>query len=264
MQSLLSIKDLFLSEFSAHLDKKIRISNANRKLQQWACYTLQSPSKRIRPLMTYFASNCNKKSFDIALAIELIHTYSLIHDDLPSMDDDALRRGVESLHIHANEAAAILTGDMLLTLAFEVISTSSDLKEYEKIKIITLLAKASGGSGLIEGQTLDLFETQTTQKSLITLYAKKTSSLFIAALEAGSSICNQSREEQTLLKNIGLHFGIVFQLLDDLKDKSKNIKALNKSEIKDLYLKHKKIVFRLLNQLSNQNLFDLCHKILNS
>ncbi|HIN07871.1 MAG TPA: polyprenyl synthetase family protein, partial [Pelagibacteraceae bacterium] len=162
-----------------------------------------------------------KKLIIIGAAVECLHSYSLMHDDLPSMDNDDLRRGRPSTHKKFNEFTAILAGNSLLTLAFEILS-DSDLKIPQKIKatLIRALSNCSGHSGLAGGQYLDLtFENKNiSKKNIINMQKKKTGELFGFCCESIAVINEYNIKKRKLLKEIGLQIGLLFQIVDDLID----------------------------------------------
>ena len=178
-----------------------------------------------------------KKLIIIGAAVECIHSYSLIHDDLPSMDDDDLRRGKLSTHKKFNEFTAILAGNSLLTLAFEILS-SNDLKLSSKVKneLIKTLAIYSGFSGLAGGQYLDLtFEKKKiTRKKIINIQNNKTGKLFAFCCESIGIIKGQSLQKRKKLKDIGLNIGLLFQITDDLIDFVGDSKIVGKVTKKDI------------------------------
>jgi len=162
-----------------------------------------------------------KKLIIIGSAVECIHSYSLIHDDLPAMDNDDLRRGKPSTHKKFNEFTAILAGNSLLTLAFEILS-GKDLKSSQKIKneLIRTLSNCSGHSGLAGGQYSDLtFENKRiSEKNIINMQIKKTGKLFGFCCESVAIVNGLNLKKRNLLKNIGLKIGLLFQIVDDLID----------------------------------------------
>ena len=162
-----------------------------------------------------------KKLIIIGAAVECLHSYSLIHDDLPSMDNDDLRRGRLSTHKKFNEFTAILSGNALLTLAFEILS-SNDLKVSQKIKaeLIKVLSNCSGHLGLAGGQYLDLtFENKNvSKKNIINMQLKKTGELFGFCCESIAIINEENIKKRKLLRKIGLQIGLLFQIVDDLID----------------------------------------------
>lgn len=154
----------FMKEYKQKIEQKLRfyISSLDSPpvLKEAMDYSLQAGGKRIRPVLLFAAINSfgkdPERGMDAAAALEMIHTYSLIHDDLPSMDDDDLRRGKPTNHKVYGEANAILAGDALLTYAFQIIAQSPDLYEKEKVAIIEQLAKAAGPEGMVAGQVADM------------------------------------------------------------------------------------------------------------
>lgn len=198
-------------------------------LFEGAHYSLMLPGKRLRPL---FLLGCLEdynvpleKGLDVACALEMIHTYSLIHDDLPCMDDDDLRRGKPSLHKVYGEGQAILVGDFLLTYAFEVLATCGAPQE-----VTALIAKAAGGHGMIGGQIVDiLFEGKPINWDILEfMYLGKTAALFSTALECGALLSDASNEERSSLREAGKLFGIAFQMHDDILDATSDTETLGK------------------------------------
>ncbi len=195
-------------------------------LFQAARYSLFSPAKRLRPLLVMIAAESLGADPELALypacALEMMHTYSLIHDDLPCMDDDNFRRGQPTLHRVYEEGHAVLTGDFLLTYAFEVIGKSPNLTAEQRLELTQILAIGGGSHGIIGGQVLDLAWKNTnfnpTWDELSKMQIKKTSALFSAALEMGAIIANSSTNDRSLLANIGTEIGLAFQIVDDLID----------------------------------------------
>ena len=199
-----------------------------------ASYALLLPGKRLRPLFVLcIAEDLGipiEHAIDPASAIELIHTYSMIHDDLPCMDDDDLRRGMPTLHKVYGEGQAVLAGDYLLTYAFEILANAPHLEASQKLDLIDILSKRSGGKGMIGGQVVDLLYEgkEINQESLDFMYAHKTAALFAAALEFGAVIGNLPLQDRHHLKNCGVSFGIGYQMTDDILDISSDEKTLGK------------------------------------
>ncbi len=189
-------------------------------------YSVTAGGKRIRPLFVYAsgrALNLNESSLDaIAVAIELIHTYSLIHDDLPSMDDDDLRRGKPSSHRQFDEATAILAGDALQALAFEILAADPELRAHplRQLAIILGLAKACGASGMAGGQVLDLASLgkHIHQAELEEIHAFKTGALIQISTVAPALLASASPEQNNALSRFGKLAGLAFQVFDDLLD----------------------------------------------
>jgi farnesyl diphosphate synthase len=189
-------------------------------------YSATAGGKRIRPLYVYAsgrALNLQEENLDsIAVAIELIHTYSLIHDDLPSMDDDDLRRGQPSCHRQFDEATAILAGDALQALAFEILAAEPGLRDKpsQQLAIILGLARACGASGMAGGQVLDLASLgeQISQQELEDIHSFKTGELFQFATLAPALMANVSSQQIEALSRFGKLTGLAFQVFDDLLD----------------------------------------------
>src|SRR5699024_9043471 len=196
-------------------------------------YSLSAGGKRLRPILTMEACKAVggnvEDSIPFAMAIEMIHTYSLIHDDLPALDNDDLRRGKKTNHIVYGEDMAILAGDALLNYAFEVmLSNSIDKKNPNKyLKAINEIAKASGIYGMIGGQVVDIQSEnkQISKDKLDYIHNNKTAAIIIGCMRAGAIIgdatSNQLEKITKYAKNIGLSFQIVDDILDILGDESK-------------------------------------------
>lgn len=186
-------------------------------------YSLVNGGKRLRPVFALeFAKACSgdaEECLPLACALEYIHTYSLIHDDLPCMDDDDLRRGKPSCHKQFDEATALLAGDALLTHAFEIIS-NSDLSDDKKIKAISLLAQNSGVTGMIGGQVIDLiFEKgNPSVREILTVYKLKTGALISAACLMGCISAGATQEQMAAASKFAYSLGIAFQIQDDILD----------------------------------------------
>jgi geranylgeranyl pyrophosphate synthase len=196
-------------------------------------YSLLAPGKRLRPLLALAAAEAVGGSADeptllAAAAVELVHCYSLIHDDLPAMDDDDLRRGQPTNHRVFGESTAILAGDALLTLAFawlaeagEAAATRTDVPGVAQryLRAVAALAKGAGMSGMVRGQARDLGEAPPASlRDVEELAAEKTGALFQAALEVGAIVGNAKPVEEQALAHFGAQFGIAFQHADDLAD----------------------------------------------
>lgn len=202
-------------------------------------YTLLGGGKKLRPVLTLLcceliAGNINDDAITAAAAVEMVHTYSLVHDDLPAMDDDDLRRGRPTCHKKFDEATAILAGDGLLTLAFEILAGEiSDPKI--AVKLITVLGKAAGAAGMIAGQADDLkAEKSTPKKELVEkIHLNKTAKMFAAATSMGAIAAKASSEEIKTLEEFGLWLGLGFQIADDILDVTATSEQLGKTAGKD-------------------------------
>lgn len=196
-------------------------------------YSLINGGKRIRPVLVLeFARACGGSRDDclpLACALEYIHTYSLIHDDLPCMDNDDLRRGKPSCHKQFDEATALLAGDALLTHAFEIVS-EADLSDDKKVMATSLLAQNSGVTGMIGGQVIDiLFEKgNPTLKDLLTVYKLKTGALISAACLMGCISAGADSNQLAAASKFAYSLGIAFQIQDDILDITGDEKKLGK------------------------------------
>ena len=188
-------------------------------------YCLEAGGKRLRPILCIAGSEAVGGSeidaVPAACALELIHTYSLIHDDLPAMDDDDLRRGKPTCHKAYGEATAMLAGDALLTAAFEVVAAAGRNESSDSLKwleVVYLVARAAGCSGMVQGQMMDLSlqGKQITLKELEMLQRLKTAALIKASVHAGAIIGGGNVEQITALNAYGRHIGLAFQVADDI------------------------------------------------
>ena len=203
-------------------------------------YGAISGGKKIRSTIIFDTGRIfnirEKKLLNICVAVECIHSYSLIHDDLPCMDDDRFRRGKPSTHIKFGEASAVLAGSSLLTLAFEIIADKKYLLDPKiKNEIIRSLASCSGHTGIAGGQELDLkFENKKKKfNQIIDMQRKKTGKLFNFCLYAVAVIAKKTENEKKSLSNLGEDIGLLFQLADDFLDKKGSKKLAGKPVKKD-------------------------------
>ena len=230
----------FLSECKEKVFNRIDalLPDAN-KIASSMRYSALADSKCIRAGLIFASGNLNNEIsnsalIDMAASIELMHTYSLIHDDLPSMDNDAMRRGQASNHIKFNEATAILTGDALQALAYENIVASPEITDSQKIASIKALADACGHEGMILGQQYDLDAEKDASLNIELIHSLKTAKLIQVALTMpylGNEIYNKT---QVLLNEIGGKIGIAFQIMDDVLEVSSDSVTLGKSNLSDI------------------------------
>lgn len=240
------------SDFDSSLAEKVRIVNdtlnrllAGQKeipedLHKALHYTLSSPGKRIRSALVLWccelvSGHDNAPAQLAAAAIEMVHTYSLVHDDLPAMDDDDLRRGRPTCHKAFDEATAILTGDGLLTLAFEVLADGVD-DPVLSVGLIRELARAAGPAGMIAGQIADLRAENTagTIETLEYIHTNKTAKMFRCATLMGGLCGGASDGQLEALGRYGLKIGLGFQIADDILDVSASSEQLGKTAGKDV------------------------------
>ena len=171
---------------------------------------------------------------DIATSIELMHSYSLIHDDLPAMDDDGMRRGQPSNHVKFNEATAILAGDALQALAFETIASSKGIIDTHKVEAVRMLAEACGHQGMILGQQYDLDAEKNELLDIELIHSLKTAKLIQVALTMPYLGNEMHKKTQVLLNNLGGKIGLAFQIMDDVLEVSSDSVTLGKSNLSDI------------------------------
>ena len=209
-------------DVAIHLTQLIENRPSEARLKEAMLYAVQSGGKRIRPLLTLAVGSSgtanNEATLDLACALEMIHTYSLIHDDLPGMDDDDLRRGRPTLHKAFDEATAILAGDALLTLAFEV-AANANLEAGPLVEAVKILSTASGMSGMISGQMKDIAseEVTITLEQMKEIHREKTGELLLAAVRLGNLFVNDTKMKEAFV-SYATHFGLAFQIQNDLQD----------------------------------------------
>jgi geranylgeranyl diphosphate synthase type II len=195
--------------------------------------------KRLRPILCIAASEAcggeTEHALPAACAVELIHTYSLVHDDLPCMDDDDLRRGRPTTHKVYGEATAVLTGDALLTEAFAIVAQTPDTKRYTARDYVTELARAGDSRHLIGGQALDLEGEgrALTKRDLVRIHEAKTAALLASALRLGGMSANATPGKLQSLTDFGHHLGLAFQVIDDILDVTQSTEQLGKTAGKD-------------------------------
>ncbi|KAB0679250.1 polyprenyl synthetase family protein [Aureimonas leprariae] len=196
--------------------------------------------KRLRPfLVMETARLCGAPeaaALDAAAALECIHSYSLVHDDLPAMDDDDLRRGQPTVHVAFDEATAILAGDALLTLAFGLVAASHDAEPQARLHLVHALSREAGAAGMVGGQLLDLEaedETSLPEAAIARMQAMKTGALIAFACEAGPLLAGAPAEKRERFRRFGETIGLAFQLADDLLDETADAATLGKAAGKD-------------------------------
>ena len=226
------------AQLSLHIDK---LSDVAPNLKAAMRHGALLGGKRIRPFLVYSIGDMLGVPLDkldtCAAAIECIHAYSLIHDDLPAMDNDALRRGQPTVHIAFDEATAILAGDALQTLAFEIIASSThDLMPRQQIAMISVLAKASGYSGMCGGQAIDLSSTDHVigLEQLTLLHKMKTGALIRCAVELAIIAADASEQDAKALHDFAAAIGLAFQVQDDILDIIASTEELGKPQGSDL------------------------------
>lgn len=218
MQKYIDLAEMALSEYMQVID------NPQKKIYQAEEYSLMAGGKRLRPVIMMMTAKMCKKSPELVLpfaaAIEMIHTYSLIHDDLPAMDNDDLRRGKPTNHKVYGEAMAILAGDALLTKAFETAASFSDesVPKERVLRAISVLANASGDNGMIGGQVVDIESRNEDEELLRYLHSLKTGALIRASGVIGAILSGATDEEIKAVESFCDNLGIAFQIQDDILD----------------------------------------------
>jgi geranylgeranyl diphosphate synthase, type II len=240
--------------FNAHLRRKAQAVNfnlkqiidfqeTNKELKDALNYTIGTPGKRIRSVLVLwcyelFSSKQDHNAEMASAAIELVHTYSLVHDDLPAMDNDDFRRGEPTCHKVFDEGTAILAGDALLTLAFEVLAREIEPAEIA-IKLIGQLAHDAGPTGMIGGQMADLIAEKNVcdKNTLEYIHIHKTAKMFRCAAAMGAICGGASKKQYDSLCEFGLKIGLCFQIADDILDVCASSEQLGKTAGKDAIAK---------------------------
>lgn len=232
------------------------------RLYQAMRYSVMNGGKRVRPLLVL--ASClalggkTANAIAPACAVELIHAYSLVHDDLPAMDDDALRRGQPTTHIAFDEASAILAGDALQTLAFEVLAEAELTPDSDAVRLqmISTLARAAGAAGMVGGQAIDLAATgqQISQEHLERMHRHKTGALISASVRLGALASGRADSKQlAALANYAEAIGLAFQVQDDILDVIGNTETLGKQQGSDS--QHDKSTYPALLGLEQAQLY---------
>lgn len=222
----------------AALERMLQDSHSSETLVKAMKYSLMAGGKQIRPVLCLAACEAvggvPEDALTAACALEMIHTYSLIHDDLPAMDDDELRRGKATCHIAFNEATAILAGDALLTLAFEVLSSvqfDDENQAFRWLKVIRLISAAAGYQGMIQGQMLDIASEgiKLSADELETMHRLKTGALIETSLACGALLGGADRRQTDFLSDYGRKIGLAFQVADDILNVEGNPELMGKA-----------------------------------
>ena len=236
---LADFSTIHLSSVEEEIVSFLNDYTSDEQLKESMLYSIRAGGKRIRPLLLLstvaaFGESINTTTYQVAAALEMIHTYSLIHDDLPAMDNDDLRRGKPTNHKVYGEALAILAGDGLLPGAFQLISMAH-LANSPKLLLLQQLAINAGTQGMVAGQAADIEgETkQLTLEELMFIHERKTGRLMHYALLAGGVLANQPEEVLASLQKLASHLGLAFQIRDDLLDVVSTTEVLGKTAGKD-------------------------------
>jgi len=251
----------YISEVNERLGELFDERDIEPKLMEAMWYSISAGGKRVRPVLNILANKLVdgdlKETLDIACAIEMIHTYSLIHDDLPALDNDKLRRGKLTNHMVFGEAFAILAGDGLLNMAYEVM-TANAFKFKENIEnhllAIDYIARSAGVSGMISGQCADIINEEVEEENIDInvvdkIHINKTGKMLAASLCSGAIVANASKDDICAVETFGRKIGLAFQIVDDILDITGTEKNLGKSVGKDV--EAKKITFPHVYGLDN-------------
>jgi len=222
------------------LERILARQDIDSELKESLKYTLGAPGKRVRSVLLLWcceliSGQVNRNAEIAAAAIEMVHTYSLVHDDLPAMDNDDFRRGIPTCHKAFDEATAILTGDALLTLAFEILAKEID-EPVVAVGLIGQLAQDAGVTGMIAGQMADLKAEKTagTKEMLEYIHINKTAKMFRCAAAMGAVCGGATQRQFESLCAYGLHVGLAFQIADDILDETASSEHLGKTAGKDV------------------------------
>lgn len=235
---------LFVSEhrgyFNTALEAYVHSYTTTSQLNEAMLYSIQHGGKRIRPMLFFALLESYGYDFseylNIGIALECIHTYSLIHDDLPAMDNDDLRRGVPTNHKVFGEALAILAGDALLTESFSAITSCTSITSEQKVQMIEAIVKASGAKGMIDGQAYDMStekERDRTLEQIQVMHQKKTGELLALPFRLFSILHTLDMKEAKTLQKLSEYIGIAFQLRDDILDVIGTTEELGKPQYSD-------------------------------
>ena len=226
-------------QINVALEKILHDSQPSEAIVEAMKYSLMAGGKRIRPVLCIAAaetvgSRMPRAVLPAACALEMVHTYSLIHDDLPAMDNDDLRRGKPTCHVAFDEATAILAGDALLTLAFQVLSSVQFTGETQAsvwLKVIHIISTAAGYQGMIRGQMLDMAAEgqHLTVDELKSMHALKTGALIEASLLCGALLADARKRQMEALKTYARSIGLAFQVTDDILNVEGNPKLMGKA-----------------------------------
>ena len=214
--------DTYRSAVEEYLGGLFSVDKPYGKLQEAMRYSLMAGGKRVRPVMTLAFCDLMggewRRAIPFGCALELVHTYSLIHDDLPSMDDDDLRRGKPTCHKVYGEAMAVLAGDALQAEAFRIIATAPGVDDRQRAEAVTVLARACGADGMVAGQTLDILGLGRNRSELQLLHSLKTGAMIQGAAELGCIAAGADSRQRERAAEYAQHIGLAFQVRDDILD----------------------------------------------
>lgn len=240
----------FIADCRQRVDRALQqllpaTQSAGERLRAAMRYSLFNGGKRVRPILVYASGRAiagpvtpqQQDNLDlVACALECVHAYSLAHDDLPAMDDDDLRRGQPTCHIAFDEASAILAGDALQTLAFELLCNATQLADNTKVSLLQQLTHASGIHGMVLGQAIDLaaVNNQLDLAQLETMHRYKTGALIRASVAMGATACGASNRQLKALDSYAAAIGLAFQVQDDILDVTTDTATLGKQQGADI------------------------------
>ena len=262
----MNIKEI-LKNYPKDFDKDLKVflnkEILRTKLDKAIKYSLTIGGKRIRPVIVRLVSESlglKKRDYkQIALASELLHTYSLVHDDLPQMDNDDYRRGKLATHKKFDEATAILSGNSMFSMAVEILTKNTDSQYYKRsLEIINLLTRIAGTNGLALGQSLDLEipKKNFSKNKIIKIYELKTSRLFEFCILSPIILAGSNKKLVHEGKLYSKNLGLIFQITDDILDARSNFKTLGKKTNKDIKKNH------LLNHISFEQAYAICKDLI--
>jgi len=225
-------------------EKLTSLAIIDPRLAEAMHYGIMNGGKRLRPFLVYATmdalSAAHDKADTAAVALEMIHSYSLVHDDLPAMDDDDLRRGKPTCHIAFDEAAAILAGDALLNGAYEILADAPELNDAQRLRLIRILGRAAGAAGMVGGQAIDTHHVGKTMtvEQLEYMHSHKTGALICAAVQMGA-VCAEEQPAAEICAALDTYaraVGLAFQVQDDILDIEGDTATLGKQQGADVAL----------------------------
>ncbi|KGR81621.1 polyprenyl synthetase family protein [Lysinibacillus odysseyi] len=229
-----------IPNIESHMYGLVKEVAGPQALKDSMIYSLEAGGKRIRPL--FVAAVCHtfnqprQAMYTVGATVEIIHTYSLIHDDLPCMDNDDLRRGKPTNHKVFGEALAVLAGDALNSLSFGILARMEDVSSEQRLELIRMLSEGAGSEGMVGGQVLDM-EGETRQLNLEELenvHINKTGALLRFSIESGAVLSNATKDDREALAEYAHHMGLAFQIQDDILDIEGTSEQLGKTAGKDV------------------------------
>ena len=229
-----------ITKIESHMYGLVKEIQGPGLLKESMLYSLEAGGKRIRPLFVVAVCELFNKPqqamYTVGATIEIIHTYSLMHDDLPCMDDDDLRRGRPTNHKVFGEALAVLAGDALNSLSFGILARMDEVPAEQRLELIRMLSEAAGAEGMVGGQVLDMEgeKRQLNLEELEDVHINKTGALLRFSIESGAVLSNATKEDRAALVEYAHHIGLAFQIQDDILDIEGTSEQLGKTAGKDV------------------------------